>query len=339
MNKYLLILLLCLSVVQAQQTNFEKGFDAFEKGEYAEAIEYYTQYIDEGGTLNTYYNRGLAHYYAKNHEEAIADFSMAIELDSLDFEAYHNRGIVFYDQNKYALAADDFQKSIAINPEFDETYAYLGLLNYKQTNYEKAIDYYNVAISINSTKSNFFYNRALCKQALKDYEEAEIDFRSAIKNKPSSNSHWGLANLYFEQKKYEKAIAEYEKAIQLNPNNSALYFNKGICFYENNQFEPSIEDFKQVIAIDEEYIDALWYLVLSHKALGKTERALNFYKQVETLNPTYEYLKTINKSELQIKNAFAEKLIYKVLLGVMILIALVLAFKIFFRKEEVVRKV
>lgn len=339
MNKWLVIFLFCLSNIQAQQTLFEKGFDAFENREYEKAIEFYTQYIEKDGTLNTYYNRGLAYYYAKNFEAAILDFSIAIDLDSLDFEAYYNRGIIFYKQKKYPLAINDFEESIAINPEFSEAYTYLGLINYEKENFQEAIIFYDKAISINSTKAMAFYNRALCYQGLKKYEQAEIDFRLAIEAIESSTYYWGLANLYFDQKRYADAVEQYEKAIELDSTNPILFFNKGICYYENNQFEPAIEDFKQSIALNNKDIDARWYLVLSHKALGNIEQALNFYKEVEALNPNYEFLNTINKSELQIKKAVAEKMVYKILLGIMILIALILAFKIFFRKEEAVRKV
>ena len=41
----------------------------------------------------TYYERGLANDMSSDHEEAISDFSRAIELDPKDAATYNNRGI------------------------------------------------------------------------------------------------------------------------------------------------------------------------------------------------------------------------------------------------------
>lgn len=51
---------------------------------------------------------------------ALADYSAALALDSLYFDAYKNRGITFLNTGKYEPAVADFNKTIAIDPQNEE---------------------------------------------------------------------------------------------------------------------------------------------------------------------------------------------------------------------------
>ncbi|OFL94316.1 tetratricopeptide repeat protein [Fusobacterium sp. HMSC073F01] len=53
----------------------------------------------------------------KLYEEAISDFTKAIELDSEFIFAYHKRGIAKYKLKNYIGANSDFKKANELNPK------------------------------------------------------------------------------------------------------------------------------------------------------------------------------------------------------------------------------
>lgn len=61
-------------------------------GNFEEAIQNFTQAIDlEGTKADFYHNRGFAFRKKKDYDKAIADYTKAIELNDQHFKAYYNR--------------------------------------------------------------------------------------------------------------------------------------------------------------------------------------------------------------------------------------------------------
>ncbi len=66
-------------------------------------------------------------------------------------------------------------------------------------------------------------------------EYAEIARENKILLKRTALMHYNLGVFYSEQKEYTRAVAEFEKAIELNPEDPQSYFNLGLIYAE--QFE------------------------------------------------------------------------------------------------------
>ena len=49
---------------------------------------------------------------------------------------------------------------------------------------------------------------------------------------------------------YEKAVEDYSQALQVDPNNSYAYYNRGITQDRSGDYEGAIEDFSQAIRLD-----------------------------------------------------------------------------------------
>src|SRR4030067_699181 len=58
------------------------------------------------------------------------------------------------------------------------------------------------------------------------------------------------------QSKHDKAIEDYSKSIDMNPNNAEAYGNRGLIYYKKGQYDRAIEDFNKAIAINPNDADA-----------------------------------------------------------------------------------
>jgi putative GTP pyrophosphokinase len=63
-----------------------------------------------------YKHRGMAYFAQSKYEEAITDFSHALDLDAESYKVVYYRGVVHSVLKHYAEAIDDFSKSLRINP-------------------------------------------------------------------------------------------------------------------------------------------------------------------------------------------------------------------------------
>ena len=70
---------------------------------------------------NAYFIRGNAHRLKNGLNNAIADFTRAIELDPKHADAYFNRGIT-YRESELAKAIEDLTEAIKLKPDDVATY-------------------------------------------------------------------------------------------------------------------------------------------------------------------------------------------------------------------------
>ncbi len=54
------------------------------------------------------------------------------------------------------------------------------------------------------------------------------------------------------------AAESFSKAVQLNPNNVAAIYQRGVSLYQRRQKQTAIDDFTQAIQIDPKYADAYY---------------------------------------------------------------------------------
>jgi tetratricopeptide (TPR) repeat protein len=64
-----------------------------------------------------------------------------------------------------------------------------------------------------------------------------------------------LADIYYEQKKYDKAEAILEKAIRLEPTYAEPYTLRARCYQETGRYDEAIEDYYSAMVAEPEYAD------------------------------------------------------------------------------------
>jgi len=67
-----------------------------------------------------YNNKGQQYYLDVCFDEAIIEYTRAIEADASFYVAYYNRGQVHYRMGRFEEARLDFKKTLELNPSFQE---------------------------------------------------------------------------------------------------------------------------------------------------------------------------------------------------------------------------
>ncbi len=186
-----LLLLGCPGKKDAAHVN--RGNDYAEKGQYDQAISEYTKAIELNPRYaDAYYNRGNAYHDKGLYDHAIRDYTRATEIDPEHASAYFNRGNIFHDAGQYHIAISDYTKSIEIRPRDAKTYLNRGLAFEENGQYDMAMYDYNMAMELNPKFPEPYYNRGI---------------------------------IYAEKGRHDKAISDYTKAIELDPRFAEAYNN------------------------------------------------------------------------------------------------------------------
>jgi len=85
-------------------------------------------------------------------------------------------------------------------------------------------------------------------------DEAIKEFKKAIDLDPdSAHAHDNLATVYAEKKLFREALAEYLTAIRLEPDSATAHYNLA-CFLSTHASEMAIAEYQQAIELDPEYV-------------------------------------------------------------------------------------
>jgi len=99
-----------------------------------------------------------------------------------------------------------------------------------------------------------YYNRGHAYAEQKKYDLALSDYNKAIELDPKYvKAYNGRGNAYSDQKKYDLAIADYTQAIELDPKDVKAYNNRGRVYVFQKKYDLAIADFSKVIELDPKF--------------------------------------------------------------------------------------
>lgn len=130
-------------------------------------------------------NRGFAYHRKGASDQAMADYTTAIELLPSYARAYENRGCLHFELGQYDRALSDFTKTIVLNTNTARSHTNLGSALLALSKPQQAIDSYTKALSIDSSYADAYYNRGVAHLAKRQWARAWLDFDNTLRAAPS----------------------------------------------------------------------------------------------------------------------------------------------------------
>jgi adenylate cyclase len=148
------------------------------------------------------------------------------------------------------------------------------------------------------------------KVELWDFKGAENDFKKAIKLNPNfATARQWYSELLSIQERHSEAIAEVEKAVELDPFSPAVNFNVGIRYLQAGRPEEAINQFQKTIELAPDYHMPYRFLSLIYFHEKKYKEALAFASKAQVLMriKTPESARKEEIELLQVLNSEGEK--------------------------------
>ncbi len=133
------------------------------------------------------------------------------------------------------------------------------------------------------------YNRGNAYWAKGDAERAIADYNEVIRLDPSYSHAYGNRGLVYRAKgDLDRAIADYSKAIETGSDEVKLdYNNRGFAYGAKNDQDRAIADFNEAIRLDPKFAIAYNNRGIAYRAKGQIDRAIAEYSEAIRLNPKY----------------------------------------------------
>ena len=93
-------------------------------------------------------------------------------------------------------------------------------------------------------------------------------FMTACSFVKSDRKHFNQGVANYNSGDYEQAMADYNKAVELDPDYALAYYNRGMSYVDSGDLEQAIADFE-------------WYLELAPNVLNRAE-LINIIEQLKS---------------------------------------------------------
>lgn len=177
------------------------------------------------------------------------------------YNAYWNQAATTYKANDYALASESFKSCAEIKEVYGDldtaAWYYAGNAAMAGEDYPKAIEYLNKITDTDFEGGAVFSRLASAHLAQNDTASAMAAMTDGRSKFPDNQDLLIKEfNLYVEMGKTEEAIKNIDEAIEADPTNDNFIFVRGKLKESNGDFEGAVADYKKAIEVNPNSLDA-----------------------------------------------------------------------------------
>ena len=250
----------------------------------------------------------------KNYQ-AITALTQAIEVEPKYAEAYVKRGLAYYQLTRYKDAIADYTQTLSLNQYSADAYVSRGDAYRALGDVPRAIADYTASLKkrknawVMSKRAEVYLETGKISEAINDYSYI-------VKRRPSAIALNNRGKAYYrkflisdkEDEALKLALADFNKAIEMQPLFAAAYLNRGDIYGHLKQQEAQEADY--LYAIDlltdairnweneaHELIPIYLWRAAAYKKNTHTDKAMNDIEKVYELFTQF-YLKKIRISDI-----------------------------------------
>lgn len=229
-------------------------------------------------SARSYFRAGEEFHRSMNYEDAIDQYTKAIELDPEFDDAYINRARAYSQTGDHASAAVDFDRALAFNEKDHELYYLSAREWYLQGKSKVSLAKLNQAIERKRNFLEAYQLRADVYMDLKQYEKALHDYQKCLRINEDEEGYYHLGTAYENLGMLKEAEEAYQQSIDENSRIPETYYALARLKYERKKYDEALDALRQMLALEPGNLDGILLQSKIQAAQG------NYPNAIETLS-------------------------------------------------------
>ncbi|MGA2351331.1 MAG: tetratricopeptide repeat protein [Terracidiphilus sp.] len=167
-----------------------------------------------------------------NSAAVIAEWEELVREDPSDARIQNNMGASLARAGRFKEAIPYYQKGLELNPQFNAIHNNLGRALFAVGRLDEAIDQYKMGLEVYSNSAELHNNlgRALAQNG--KIGEATMHFKRAVEIKPNfADAHINLGSALLSAGHPEEATQEFKRAVESDPRSAEAHTYMGTALY------------------------------------------------------------------------------------------------------------
>lgn len=225
--------------------------------------------------------------------EAIPLLNQARELNSNDTRILAAGAIALLHLGDLANAEAAARAGVNSFFKSPEIFDALGQVQVAKKEFPAAIESFGKSLDIEDTNATVYYHRGIAKASSNDNAGALADYTKAIQLDPKlDDAYFKRGYLYiFVLDQPAKGIADLDSFLARYPNYSYAYSNRASGYFNLKQFDKSLADNTKAISLLDKNKFAFANRGLTYVQLGKYDLARTDYAKALELDPNFQLVK------------------------------------------------
>jgi tetratricopeptide (TPR) repeat protein len=167
---------------------------------------------------------GNIHAHTGHPQEAVVDYTRALELDPKMPVGYADRGFVLNDLKQAGKAVGDFKTAIQLQPDYGEAHLGLAFADLQLHRPKPALTQLDISQKLMGKSHVWHVARAEGFRQEQDYAHAEPEYRIALQEVPNDlNTQLEYADTLFRLRRTQQALNTLDTAQKLAPTEAKVY--------------------------------------------------------------------------------------------------------------------
>ena len=223
--------------------------------------------------------------------------ALANPLSAQDPKAveHYRTGYNLLKAQNYRNAAIELEEAIAIDTTYGNAFYALGKAYRMLNKYSKAIAVLEAAYRLEIARdripaelSKLYYKAAIKLFQQRKYTKAILNFEKSLEHAPNNaKAHYVMGLCYTGLRNPKAAQESYERAIEVDPGYAKPYKSLGDARRRERNYAPATKVYEQAILLDSTFMEAYSGLALVHMETKEYETAVTLLKKALFINPEY----------------------------------------------------
>jgi tetratricopeptide (TPR) repeat protein/thiol-disulfide isomerase/thioredoxin len=237
---------------------------------------------------------GAAFSQAGYYDQAIREFTLALETEPDYAEAHYNLGTLYLKQGKPDEARRHLQRALQLRHDYPDALNNLGLLAAQAGDMPEAIRYFKEAIAQRPDYALALFNLGNVYRREQRFSEAKPALERAVALAPDDPEvNYGVGMLYAQLNETDQALKYWQRALDLRPDYPEVLNNLGVLFLRQGRTAEAEEEFQKAMRVAADFDQPYLNLAQLYMAQGEKTRAREILQQWLARHPEHAAAKKL----------------------------------------------